>query len=203
MKKTIQYLFALAVAGTVPVLASPATFDANVIVTGGAGSPITISVPTSFSFTLGEDFTGYSLYLVAREAFSESVGSPAYGYLTTGTGVYLTTSTGGESYSAKYTAGSTSFGTDAFVLEFEFDGGSDEAASFVAGTLFTIHAGSVDTSASPDAAAPDNSAPYAFAVTDGNNHYYTPSAVPEPSVCAALAGVGALAYALWRRRRSA
>lgn len=181
--------------------APPPTIEANFSVTGGGGAPVTISLPESFSFTLDGNFSGWTVYLVAQDAFSAPVTPAAYGYLTGGTGLRLETSTGLETYNPSYTAGNSYFGTRGLVLAFEFT----EQVNFVAGTVITINAGTVSTYASPAAAAPDLAGPYHFAVTDGNGNYYeatSVSQVPEPATFSAIAGGLVLMGVAMRRRRA-
>lgn len=186
-----------------PLLAAPATMSTDIVISGGAGSPVTLSLGESFSFTLNADFTGWSVYLVARDVFASAVTPPSYGYLTAGSGLKLETSTGVTSYSPGYTAGNSYFGTTAIALEFGFD----SQKTFAAGTVFTLNAGTVSTLASPVAAAPNHSGAYDFAITDGNGNYFVPAAataaVPEPATYASVVGAATLAGAALRRRRRA
>lgn len=186
-----------------PLLAFlPPSFDASIAVTGGSGSPQTITVPHTFAFTLAEDFTGYGLYLVDFTAYSSAPAGMIGGAVTHGTGMtFLASSSEIPSEVKVYAAGSY-FGNQSFVVGFEFE--SDDSVNFVAGTTLMVTAGSVTTDGAFTTSAPDRTGAFHFSVTDGNGQYFTPTAtaIPEPSTYAMLLGAAALGLTFWRRRRA-
>ncbi|QYM79104.1 PEP-CTERM sorting domain-containing protein [Horticoccus luteus] len=195
-------LGAVLIVGSVSPLRAflPPSFDASIAVTGGSGSPQTITVPHTFAFTLAEDFTGYSLFLVDFTAYSSAPAGMIDGAITHGTGMTFLASTSEISSGVQVYAADSYFGNQSFAVEFAFD----DAVNFVAGTTLMVTAGSVTTDGAFATSAPDRTGAFHFSVTDGNGHYFTPTAaaIPEPSTYAMLLGAAALGLTFWRRRRA-
>lgn len=197
------------------LLACTGKMSAQVFLTfsGGSGAEVTITWSSPIVYTLTSS-TGVSatnptfvfdeiLNSSAIYSLAGAVGGTAPTYTSTGSG-----STDGTQTINYFYAGQT-FNT-VTSNDVVFYATADTAPTFLtSGDVITLSAGSLRYNGSPTTnagyagALPANGF-YSTFITDGNNTYLSNlgngSAIPEPSTYAAIAGLGALGFVMWRRR---
>ena len=194
-----------------------AQLRAQVLLTfsGGSGTEVTITWSTPIAYTLTSS-TGVSAVnptfvfraITNSQAIFQTqgaVGGVAPTYTSTGAGSTDGTRTI-NTFSTPNTFNSVTAGDVVFYAT------ADTAPTFLtAGDVITLSAGSLRYTGSPNSSAsyfgalPANGSYNTF-IADGSNTYASNlgvgSAVPEPSTYAAFAGLAALGFVVWRRRRN-
>jgi len=198
-------------------LAITAKTNAQVFLTfsGGNGSEVAITWSTPISYTLTAS-TGVSAknptFVFQSVTNSQSifqtqgaVGGTAPTYTSTGAGSTDGTQTINTFFGSNFTFNTVRPSDVVFYAT------NDTANTFLtAGDVFTLSAGSLRYTGSPNSSASYTGALpvngfYNTFIADGNNTYLSNlgsgSAIPEPSTYAAIAGAAMLGMAVWQRRR--
>jgi hypothetical protein len=176
---------------------------------GGGGSPfvVTWSTPITFTLTSSTSNSGVNPYFVFHSIpnIGSAVPVDTVGAIPGGGPTY--TSTGAGSTDGTQTINSfytTSPHGVVGATDLVFRATADTANTFLtAGDVITLSAGHLQNN-TPYSGTMPASGYYSAFITDASyqTNLGSGSAIPEPSTYAALLGVGALGFVVWRRRRA-
>lgn len=167
--------------------------QADLSFSGGNGSPITMTLNMSVSYTITANAGTAPIFIF------EDVGNIFGGAAATVTGTITYTINGGSPFSLDYMNSGVTVGSvtpnDVYVASNSFPGVS-------IGDVVVLNLGSLTTTSNVAAAPPSNGL-YSTFISDGSGDQISTAgvAIPEPATSALLLGFGGLAYVARRIRR--
>ncbi|MDP1579326.1 MAG: PEP-CTERM sorting domain-containing protein [Candidatus Didemnitutus sp.] len=177
---------------------------------GGSGTPVVISWSTPISYTLTSSTSSFGVnpyfYFQNITGISTAVPVDTVGAIPGGGPTYTSTGAGSgdglQTINSYYTTNPHGVITNTDLV---FRATADTTVSYLtAGDVISLTAGHLTNNNNYFGALPANGFYNTF-ITDASyqSNLGSGTAIPEPSTYAALVGLGALGFVMWRRRRAA